>query len=59
MMSWKCALENGADLCVNEGQKLNEYRVSLAEGKKKKKKKSRVLIACGSVGRRPFWTVGL
>ena len=32
------ALENGADLCVNEGQKLSEYRVSLAEGKKKKVK---------------------
>ena len=30
-ISWKCALENGADLCVNEGQALSEYRVSLAE----------------------------
>ena len=27
---------NGADLCVNEGQKLSEYRVSLAEEERKK-----------------------
>ena len=40
-MSWKRALENGGDLCVNEGQKLSEYRVSLAEGRKKKKERSR------------------
>ena len=25
------ALENGADLCVSEGQALSEYRVSFAE----------------------------
>ena len=30
-ISWKCALENRADLCVSEGQALSEYRVSLAE----------------------------
>ena len=54
-MSWKCALENGADLCVN-GQKLNEYRVGLTEGKKKYEK-SRFLTTSGSVGRWPFWKV--
>ena len=37
-MSWKCVLENGGDLYVGEGQKLSEYRVSLAERKKKKEK---------------------
>ena len=52
-------VENGADLCVNEGQKLNEYRVSLAEGRKKKKEKSQFLTVCGSVGRRAFWTARL
>ena len=26
-------------ICVNEGQKLSEYRVCLTEGRKKKKKK--------------------
>ena len=34
-ISWNCVLENGADLCVNEGHKLSEYRVSLADGRKK------------------------
>ena len=33
-----CALENGADLCVNEDQYVSEYRVSLAERKKERKK---------------------
>ena len=28
-----------SDLCVNEGQKLSKYRVSLAEGRKKEKSK--------------------
>ena len=58
----KHALESGADLCAKEGQKLSEYRVSLAERKEKKerkKEKRRFLTVCGSVGRRPFWTVGL
>ena len=36
-MSWKRALENGVDLCVNEGQKLSKYRVNLAKGKKEEK----------------------
>ena len=30
-ISWNCALESGADLCVNESQELSKYRVSLAE----------------------------
>ena len=46
MTSWKCSLENRADLCVDECQKLSEYRVSLTEGKKEK---SQFLTACGSV----------
>ena len=57
-----CALENGADLCVNEDQYVSEYRVSLAERKKerrKKKEKSRFLTVSGSVCRRPFWKVPL
>ena len=35
-ISWNCTPENinRADLCVNEGQKLSECRVSLAERKK-------------------------
>ena len=33
-----CTLENGADLCVNEDQYVSEYRVSLAERKKERKK---------------------
>ena len=56
--SLKRALENGADLCKNEGQKLSEYRVSLTEGKKKKEK-SLFLTMSGSVGRQPFWNVQL
>ena len=39
-ISWKCALENGADLCVNEGQALSEYRVSLAEEEEEEGEKS-------------------
>ena len=34
-----CALENGADLCVNEDQYVSEYRVSLAERKKERRRK--------------------
>ena len=30
-ISWKCALENGADLCVNEGQALSIELASLKE----------------------------
>ena len=55
-----CALENGADLYVNERQLLSEYRVSLAERKKERKKeKSRFLTVSGSVCRRPLWKVPL
>ena len=39
-------LENGADLCVNEGQKLSKYRVSLTEGKKKSKKEKSQFLTC-------------
>ena len=35
-ISRNCVLENGADLYVNEGKKLSECRVGLAEGRKKK-----------------------
>ena len=34
-----CALENGADLCVNEDQYVSEYRVSLAERKKERRRR--------------------
>ena len=30
-ISWNCAQENGADICVDEGQKLSNYRVNLTE----------------------------
>ena len=33
-----CALENRADLCVNEDQYVDEYRVSFAERKKEAEK---------------------
>ena len=49
-------LVNGADLCVNEGQKLSEYRVNLAE-EERQKEKSLFLTVSGLVGRRPFWKV--
>ena len=37
-ISWKCVLQNGVDLCANEGQALSEYRVSLAEGEEEGEK---------------------
>ena len=37
-MSWNCALENGAVLCVNEGQMLSECRVSLLKKKKEEER---------------------
>ena len=58
-----CALENGADLYVNERQLLSEYRVSPTEEerrkKERKKEKSRFLTVSGSVCRRPLWKVPL
>ena len=35
MISWNCALENGVDLYVIEGQKLSKYRVSFTKRKEK------------------------
>ena len=35
-----CALENGADLYVNERQKIRHYRARSAEERRKKKKKN-------------------
>ena len=55
-ISWKRVLENGADLCVNEGKRLNEYCANLAEGRKKKEKVD-FLTVSGSVGRWPFLNV--
>ena len=40
VISWKRALENGADLCINEDQKLSEYRVNLAEEEEEEGEKS-------------------
>ena len=40
-MSWKRALESGADLCVKEGQKLSEYRISLAEEEEEEEERRR------------------
>ena len=40
---------------LNEGQKLSEYRISLAEERKKEKKIR--LTTSGLVGRRAFWTL--
>ena len=40
-ISWKYVLENGADLCVNEGQALSEYRASLAEGRRRRRRRRR------------------
>ena len=41
-----CALENGADLYVNECQKIRHYRARSAEERRRKKKnaKSRFLL---------------
>ena len=36
-ISWNYALENGADLYVNEGQKLSEYRVSSLKEERKER----------------------
>ena len=52
-ISWKRALENGADLCVNEGQKLSEYRANLSEEERKKEENRFLTVSC-SVGRRSF-----
>ena len=49
-----CALVNGVDSYVNEGQWLSECQVSLAE---REKEQCRFLTVSGSVGRRPFWKV--
>ena len=57
-LSWNCTLQNGEDLCVNEGQKLSEYRVSPTERKKKERRKVNLSMS-GSVGRRPFGKVSL
>ena len=47
---WK--LRYRGNICVNEAQKLSEYQVNLAEGRKEK---SQFLTAYSSVGRWPFW----
>ena len=36
--------KNGADLCVNEGQKLSDYRVSLAEEERRSRFFDRVHV---------------
>ena len=45
-ISWKCALQNGANSCVNESQKLSQYRVSRTEIMKRE---NRFLTMSGSV----------
>ena len=48
-----CALENGADLYVNERQKIRHYRARSAEERRRRKKnnnnaKSRFFTLCGA-----------
>ena len=40
---------NVGDLCLNEGQKLSEYRDSPTERKEKEEEKSRFMTVSGSV----------
>ena len=40
--SWTCALQNGADLCVNHGDMLRERRASLSDEERKKEKKEKI-----------------
>ena len=40
MNTLHCALENGADLYVNERQKIRHYRARSAEERRRKKKKN-------------------
>ena len=51
MSTLHCALENEADLYVNERQKIRHYRARSAEERRKKKKKknakSRFFTSCG------------
>ena len=44
MSTLHCALENGADIYVNERQKIRQYRVRSTEERKKKKKKKECQI---------------
>ena len=45
MSTLHCALENGADLYVNERQKIRQYRTrSTEERRKEKKKKCQIAI---------------
>ena len=56
-----CALENGADLYVNEHQKIRHYRARSAEERRRRKKKnnakSRFFTSRGA-GADPGLTVG-
>ena len=46
MNTLHCVLENGADLYVNERQKIRHYRATSAEERRRKKKnaKSRIFL---------------
>ena len=41
MSTLHCALENGADLYVNERQKIRHYRARSTEEKRRRKKKAK------------------
>ena len=52
--SWTCALQNGADLCVNHGDTLRERLSDEERKKERKKEKIQFLAPRGSGRRRSF-----
>ena len=48
MSTLHCALENGADIYVNERQKIRHYRVRSTEERRKKNAKSRFFTSHGA-----------
>ena len=46
MKTLQCALENGADLYVNECQKIQHYRARSAEERRKKKNAKSLFLLC-------------
>ena len=51
--SWTCALQNGADLCVNHGDTLRERQANLSD-EERKKEKIQFLAPRGAGCRRSF-----
>ena len=46
MNTLHCALENGADIYVNERQKIRHYRTSSAEERKRRRMPNREFLLC-------------